>query len=198
MNIFQDINDTVKEKNLKNSIYEAAALHNIGLAEYHLARPRQALAFFNQALEIRQKQCSSCPAKNQHKFPENPIKIYSVTVQTLGTLGIVYFSMNNDQTAIEFYQKAIKIYQQNNQQEELAKLMNYIGLACYKQNHISQSLWYHLKAWELFEKIQYPQQKDNYLPHILSVYQRFNLADDGVKLYQRVQQLFHLMETEVS
>lgn len=196
--IFQDINDTVQEENLKNSIYEAAALYNIGLAEYHLGRPRQALAFLNQALEIRQKLCSSCSAKNQNKLPENPIKVYSETAKTLGQIGIVYFSMNNYKTAIEFYQKAIKIYQQNNLQEELAKLMNYIGLACYKQNHISQSLWYHLKAWELFEKIQDPQQKDNYLPHILSVYQRFNLADDGVKLYQRVQQLFHLMGTEVS
>ena len=197
--IFQELNDTIQEENLKNSIYEAAALHNLGLAEYHLDRPRQALAFLNQALNIREKLCSGS-AKNPQKngFQTTDVKARSEMAKTLGQIGIVYFSLKEYKTALEFYQKAVKIYQMNNQQEEQAKLMNYIGLACYKKADISKALWYHLKAFELFEQIPGCPSKENYIPHILSVYQRFNLSDSGVKLYQRVQELFQMMRTEVS
>ncbi|EAW33958.1 tetratricopeptide repeat protein [Lyngbya sp. PCC 8106] len=198
--IFQYLDDTIQEDNLKNSVHEAAALHNLGLAEYHLDRPRQALAFLNQALNIRQKLCSAKQnqAQDEQKYSAKSVKIYSEIAKNLGQIGIVYFSIKEYKTAIDFYKNAIKIYQQHHQLEEQAKLMNYIGIACYKKADISQALWYHLRALELFEKIQNSQYKENYLPHILSVYQRFNICDQGVKLYQRVQELFQVMETEVS
>ncbi len=195
--IFQDIQEIEGEENLNHSISEATALYNIGLAEYHLSRPYLALAFLNQALTIRQKICSS-DLEDFPKKSEKLLKFDSELAKTLGQIGIVYFSLKNYKNARYFYQKAVKIYQKNHQQQEQAKLMNYIGIACYKQNHISQSLWYHLKALELFETLKDPQHQENTLPHILSVYQRFKLSDEGVTLYQQVQKLFQKMGTEVS
>lgn len=197
--IFQDINETLGEDSLKGSIHEAAALHNLGIAEYHLDRDRQALAFLNQALSIRKKLCLACKkeSKGYGNCSEKSTKICSELAKTLGQIGIVYFSLKQYNTAIEYYQKAIKIYQKNNQREEQAKIMNYIGLACYKNSNVSYALWYHLKAFEIFEEIYEAQSNPNYLPHILSVYQRFNLSDQGVKLYRRVQELSRIMGTEV-
>ncbi|MDY7023973.1 MAG: tetratricopeptide repeat protein, partial [Cyanobacteriota bacterium] len=145
------------------------------------------------------KLCLACKkeSKGYGNCSEKSTKICSELAKTLGQIGIVYFSLKQYNTAIEYYQKAIKIYQKNNQREEQAKIMNYIGLACYKNSNVSYALWYHLKAFEIFEEIYEAQSNPNYLPHILSVYQRFNLSDQGVKLYRRVQELSRIMGTEV-
>ena len=188
--IFQDFKDRPSEDGFKNRIHEAAALHNLGFAEYHLDRPGPALAFLERALEIREKLRSG--------GEKTGAKIDSETAKTLGQMGIVYFALKDYETALICYERAAKIYGQNDQSEERGKMMNYMGAACYKNGEISQALWYHLKALELLESLPNSRPKDNCLPHILSVYQRFNLSDQGVKLYRRVQQLVQMMETEVS
>ncbi len=197
--IFQDLAETSSTQNEDTRNYEAFALHNLGVAEFKLGRSRQALAFLTQALTLRQKNCQSCFSISGTRtcVAKNP-KNCSATAETLTQLGTVHLTLGEYKKAVDAYQKAAKIYQINGQVEAQAKLINFIGLACYKSQQISHALWYHLTALELFNKVEYAENQENNLPHLLTIYQQFNLTDEGAKVFHRVQELRHLMGSEVS
>ncbi len=196
--IFQDLPETSPAQNEDTQKYEASILHNLGVAEFKLGRFRQALAFLTQALTLRQKNCQSCfsIAGTSTCIPKDSQKC-GETAATLTQLGTVHLTLGESKKALDAYQKAAKIYQINGKIEEQAKLINLIGLVCYKNNQISHALWYHLTAIELFNKVKKIENQEENLPHILTIYQQFNLTDEGVKVFHRVQELSHLMGSEV-
>ncbi|MGF1491879.1 MAG: tetratricopeptide repeat protein [Microcoleaceae cyanobacterium] len=167
---------------------QVSTLYHLGIAEYHLGRSHQALAHLLEALSIKKKLCQRCQIlqhRQNQAFEQNCLQSANIFKQ----LGSVYLSLKQAKKALGAYQRAGQIYQMQKQQQDYAELLNYVGVACYKQGNISQALWYHMEALQQTQQPESDDENSERLPHVLKVYQEFQALNDGVKLYRRAQQL---------
>src|SRR5690606_25533756 len=65
-----------------------------------------------------------------------------------GNIGIVFSEQSNYSKALQYHLKAVKIYEQNQDEQGMARLYNNIGIVYYAQNNDFKALQYFTKASE--------------------------------------------------
>ncbi len=68
-------------------------------------------------------------------------------------IGIVYMQLDNYDTALEYYQNALKIYKEIDNKKVIAGCLNNIGIIYWHLNNFNESLEYYLEALKIKEEI---------------------------------------------
>lgn len=120
---------------------EGNALLNLGNANIILGDYPKALQYFTDA---------------QHLFEnlviKNNIDKQKGLAKALGSIGIVFSEQSNYSKALQYYLKAVKIYEQIKDEEKSAKLYNNIGIVYKSQQADFKALEYFIKAQKIQEK----------------------------------------------
>jgi tetratricopeptide (TPR) repeat protein len=140
--LYQSLLEQATDERGKSILYNQLGLVRNGRGEY-----KEAIQFYEKALEIRQK---SLP-------PNHPD-----LAQSYNNIGLVYQNMKEYSKALSFHEKALKIRQQSlpPNHADLAQSYNDIGLAYQNMEEYSKGLSYHEKALEIRQKNLPPNHPD--------------------------------------
>ncbi|RKS01828.1 tetratricopeptide repeat protein [Flavobacterium sp. 102] len=122
---------------------EGNALLNLGNANIISGNYPKALQHFTDA---------------QHLFEtlvvKNDIERQNGLAKALGSIGIVFSEQSNYAKALQYYLKAVKIYEQIKDEEKCAKLYNNIGVVYQSQSADFKALEYFIKTQKIQEKLK--------------------------------------------
>ncbi|HEY0091428.1 MAG TPA: tetratricopeptide repeat protein, partial [Flavobacterium sp.] len=97
--------------------------------------------------------------KAQNQF-ENLVSEYpteksynNCLARSYASAGVVYSEQSNHYMALEAYQKALKIYQENKQHSNISKALNNIGIVYKAQQDNDKALVYFKKAYQIQQEI---------------------------------------------
>ena len=116
----------------------------------------------------------------------------------LESIGTAYVQLDQEQQALELYQKALEIRQVASESPTAeARTLDYIGAVHYKLGNQTRALWYHLQALGILKLINPTPYSERFsynatgyerlLHHLLAVYDR--LHTQGVKCYQQAVEI---------
>lgn len=120
---------------MKSELDQAMCFNNIGITFANQQQYEDALQSFQQSLSIRQKFLS-----------EN----HSDVGISLANIGGVYSSMNQLDFALEYYEKALKIFSQNHSLINKAIVYQNLGQIFYQRNQLNEALDYYQQAAIIF------------------------------------------------
>jgi tetratricopeptide (TPR) repeat protein len=155
-----------------------------------LGRPRQALAFFKQALFIRQKICN-----------------YNSEATTLENIGAAYVKLDQTLRALEFYQQALKIRKEVSESPNSeARCLDYIGAVYYKLGNYPLAVRYHLQALGILQAHNPNAGNATYetegskrlLSNLMPVYERLGMHEQGEKCYQQALEIVETFGEQAS
>ncbi|MEK8180304.1 tetratricopeptide repeat protein [Flavobacterium buctense] len=122
---------------------EGHALLNLGNANIISGNYPKSLQYFTDA---------------QHLFEnldvKNEVEKQKGLAKALGSIGIVFSEQSNYAKALQYYLKAVKIYEQIKEEEKCAKLYNNIGVVYQSQSADFKALEYFIKTQKIQEKLK--------------------------------------------
>ncbi|WP_333876582.1 tetratricopeptide repeat-containing sensor histidine kinase [Flavobacterium sp.] len=160
-------------------VAEGNALLNLGNANIITGDYPKALRYFTGAQHLFE----TLTVKNNTDKQKGLAK-------ALGSIGIIFSEQSNYSKALEYYLKAVKIYEQLKDDEKCAKLYNNIGIVYKSMSADFKALEYFIKAQKIQEKrkdvnvgITYTNIGNSYLsqknlPNALNYYNKAKIALD--------------------
>ncbi|KAF2512974.1 tetratricopeptide repeat protein [Flavobacterium arcticum] len=127
-------------------VQEADSWLNIGNANIMMSRYTDALMSFSNSQDILEKLLTENDTINN-------AEIKSALARAYGSIGIVCSEQNNYAGALEYYFKALKIYQDTKQEDIVSRLYNNIGIVYKTSKEYDKALDYFRKALEVQRKI---------------------------------------------
>ena len=124
----------------------ANAMMNKGNSNVILSNYPQALKDFKQA-QLRYESLLSSASDTDLKRIKNGL------ARAYASSGVVYSEQNNYSESLEYYFRALKIYQEINQKNSISKIYNNIAIVYKSQNHLSKALEYLKKALKIQQEI---------------------------------------------
>lgn len=124
----------------------ANAAMNQGNANIINSNYKQALLFFNDAQLAYQTLLASNSNKNLKPIKNGLARAYASS-------GVVYSEVNNYSIALEYYFKALDIYQEIHQKNSISKAYNNIGIVYKSQDNFPKAIGYFLKALKIQQEI---------------------------------------------
>ncbi|WEK35614.1 MAG: sensor histidine kinase [Candidatus Pseudobacter hemicellulosilyticus] len=135
-------NKVLKEARDKGyPLYEAEALHNIGIVFEAQGDYEQALEMGLQTLALRQQLNDSAAIAN-----------------TWNNIGIIYDQMGNYPRALDYYYKAYRYYQAKGDQEKLAMVSVNLGIVFKAQGEYTKVVDYYREAYTVYKALQFPAE----------------------------------------
>ena len=119
-------------------------LGNVGIINSNY---KDAILHFNSAIEFYTKAQSSCPKGSLKKIKNGLARAYA-------SIGVVNSEVNNYSIALEYYLKALKIYQEIHQKNSISKAYNNIGIIYKSQKNYSKAIDYLQKALQIQNELQ--------------------------------------------
>jgi serine phosphatase RsbU (regulator of sigma subunit)/tetratricopeptide (TPR) repeat protein len=134
------INTLFKEKKSLNNTHilqiQAHAFHNMGVIYQDYNKTAKALAYYLQALKIREQ-----------------IQDKDGIAETLNALGVVYKTQGNFEKALEYYKKSLALRQENKNDRAVALVFGNIANVYTKQGNDSMALSFNKQALKIYEKL---------------------------------------------
>lgn len=127
-------------------VAEADSWLNIGNANIMMSRYTDALMSFSSSQDILEKLLEGNETTDHEE-------LQSALARAYGSIGIVYSEQNNYAGALEYYFKALKIYQEAKQEDIVARLYNNMGIVYKTNKEYDKALDYFRKALEVQNKI---------------------------------------------
>ena len=103
-----------------------------------------ALAAFKKAESVYRSQLQSHP---DDKALQNGL------ARALGSMGVVYMQQSNYYSALDFYQKALALYEKAGDRKSISKALNNIGIVYKSQSEQEKALAYYKKALKVQQEI---------------------------------------------
>ncbi|NHM06255.1 tetratricopeptide repeat protein [Flavobacterium sp. CYK-4] len=128
----------------------AEAAMNQGNANIILSQYKIALTYFNQAETHYKKQLDRTTTDDQLQKTKNGL------ARAYASMGVVYSEVNNYSIALHYYFKALKIYQEINNQKSVSKAYNNIAVVYKSENQLEKALVYLKKALSIQQKLHEP------------------------------------------
>lgn len=192
---------------------KSTAFANLGNIYHNLGKPDEALAYYQQALEINRKlgyeQGTAHNLNNLGtlynelgkpdealRYQEEALEIgrkfkdEQIIANTLSNIGIIYTDSGKSEEAIKFFQEAIEINKKLKFQEGMANLFNNIGLLHSNLKETDQALDYYQKALKINKKIGYKEGVAANLGNIGLIYITLGLPEKAIKYYQEALEIF--------
>lgn len=167
---------------------EAESWLNIGNANIMLSRYTEALKSFGNSQAIYEKQLKATEVPSATKKDLN-----NGLARAYGSIGVVCSEQNNYAKALEYYFKALKIYEQTRQESIVSRVYNNIGIVYKAQEEYDKALTYFNKALEVQNKIG-----DNTsaitITNIGNIYLDKNQYDKALDSYDKALQIFTVHE----
>jgi tetratricopeptide (TPR) repeat protein len=150
-----------------NDIDKALSYHHIGWARWSKGEYKEALSYYEKALNIRRQSLPS----NHPDFSKSYIGI-----------GSVHYSMGEYSKALSYYKKAVEIQQQSlpPNHPDLARSYNNIGSVYSNMGEYSKALSSHEKALEIKQQLL----SSNH-PDLASSYNNIGLVYDSIGEYSK-------------
>ena len=136
--------------------------------EFRLLDREKAIHYGNEAIELAGR-----------------LKFNRGMAQAYNDLGIIYFDMENYDTAIDLYNKSVSIRKQMGDELGIAKLYNKIGIVYQKQGDFAKALDYQLRALPIFEKFKNDIGISYSLNNIGILNQNLGRYDEAISYQQR-------------
>jgi tetratricopeptide (TPR) repeat protein len=162
----QQINNALL-KQTTNDTENGDNYEQLGRGKYHQGDYKEALKFYEKALELRQK-----------TLPSNHPNLAS----SYFNIGLVYFNTGEYLKALSYHEKVLEIRQQSlhPSHPDLASSYNNIGLVYFNMANYSKALSYHEKALEIQQKGLPPNH-----PDLASSYNNIGLVYFNVSDYSK-------------
>ena len=119
---------------------------NLGNATILLGNYPQALQYFSMAQAVFEN-------AQENGTIENGKEIKNGLARAYGSTGVVFSEQSNYAKALQFYLKAVKIYEDSNNIEKCARVYNNIGVVYRSQGEDFKALNYFIKCLKIQEKI---------------------------------------------
>ena len=127
----------------------ANASMNKGNANIMLSQYKQALVDFNDAQLHYQNLLETASGSDIKKVKNGLARAYA-------SAGVVYSEVNNYSIALNYYLKALKIYQEIDQKNSISKAYNNIAIVYKSQGNLTKALDYLQKALRIQKQIEEP------------------------------------------
>jgi len=175
-----------RKNNLRKG--EADAYFNIGNASILSSEYAEAFKSFLNAQSIYEQLIKN-PAKQGLRVLHNSL------ARTYGSIGVVCSEQNNYAKALEYYFKALKIYEQTKQEDIVARLYKNIGIVYKSQKEYPKALEYFNKALDVQKKIL-----DNTaaitITNIGATYMAQNKNERAIASYNEAMRIFQFHENK--
>lgn len=132
-------------KKIKHRVEEGNAYLNLGNANIILGNYPVALENFSNAQNVFESEINSDSKKDD--------AIKNGLARAYGSIGIVFSEQSNYSKALQYYLKAVKIYEEIKDETKVARIYNNIGVVYKSQNEEFKALEYFIKAQKIQEKI---------------------------------------------
>ncbi len=167
-------------KKFNSKIEEAKALNNIGNAYYYQSNYEKTIEYYKKSLIVNEEICNSFNEDEAiSKSGKEGIAI------SLNNIGIVYEKWGNYEKAIEYYQKALKIFEELGNRKGMAALMNNIGIVYYNWTNYEKAIEYYQKSLQMEEELGNKQGTANSLNNIGLIYMNWGNYKKSIEYYQR-------------
>jgi len=160
----------------------AAAYMNHGNANIILSNYPQALSDFNQAQERFQLLIENPSTLDLKKLKNGLARAYA-------SAGVVYSEVNTYSIALNYYFKALKLYEEIKQKNSISKAFNNIGIVYKSQGNLSKALVYFQKALRIQQEIDEPTIAVT-LTNIGVIYFEQRNNNEAFRYYFQAQNLF--------
>jgi tetratricopeptide (TPR) repeat protein len=157
INLYNKIADTYKESNPDSTRSYAQKAHSLavkteykpGLAASYINKGNAAIIFgdYREALDCFKKAQTEFSELLDNDRDNNVIK--SGLARAFASCGVVYSEQGNYLMALENYHKALKLYEETNQQKNISKALNNIGIVYKSQQNYPKALVYLKKAYKI-------------------------------------------------
>jgi len=149
-----------KAKSIKDAIKEAWDVKEIGWCYYVKSDFNLAMQQYELALKVLSE-------KVDEKDKIQKQKVYAAI---FGNIGIVYKEQGNYVKALDYYFKALKIFEEIGDKQRQAANLGNIGLVYCKQGDYAKALDYYFKTLKIYEEVGNKQGQANNLGNIGGVY----------------------------
>ncbi|CAF4485596.1 unnamed protein product [Rotaria sp. Silwood2] len=173
----QEVYDILLDETTTNQ-EKALMYHRLGVIKNSQGRYTDAIALFQQSIEIKKKVLSSTDDDLASSYDN---------------IGLVYKNMGDYSNALLFHQDALKIRQKNlpSNHHDLATSYNNIGLVYNHMNDYSNALSFHQKALEIRQNTlpsNHPDLATSY-NNIGSVYENMGDYSNALLLHQKALEI---------
>lgn len=169
-----------------NSFGLATSYINIGNANIILGNYKNATTFFSKAKNEFEKLAAN-DEKNK--------KIKNGLARSLASLGVIYSQEGNYYVALEYYQKALKLYLEIADKNSISKAYNNIGVVYKSQLNPNKALEYFKKALKIQEEIG-EQTVPVTLTNIGVIYFEQNNFVDALNYYTKAKKGFEKIDNK--
>ncbi len=125
------------------TLAKGTALLNLGNSSIISGNYPQSLTHFQNAQLLFEKELQEQPAD---------LELKNGLARAYGSMGIVFSEQNNYAKALQNHLKAVKLYEETNQELKVAQVSNNIGVVYQSQNQDFKALEYFLKGFKIQEK----------------------------------------------
>jgi tetratricopeptide (TPR) repeat protein len=160
----------------------ANASMNKGNANIILSQYKLALVDFDAAEKQYQNLLKTTSSKNIKNVKKGLARAYA-------SMGVVYSEVNNYSIALNYYLKALKIYQELDQKNTISKVYNNIAIVYKSEGNLAKALYYLQKALAIQKQIEEPTFGVT-LMNIGVVYFEQGKANQAFVYYSQAQQAF--------
>lgn len=120
----------------------------------------------------------------------------SLTAKANQLLGKASWLKNQHSSAIEYFTKSVKIYQETNDSSELARSLNFIGVCYQQRGQYSKALDYLHKSLLLREKLKDKTQYAGTLNNLGIVYRLTGQLDLALSCYNKAHEIFKQVDNK--
>ncbi|MBS7787439.1 tetratricopeptide repeat protein [Flavobacterium sp. CYK-55] len=157
----------------------AHAYINLGNHALILGKYEQALEFFKRV----DRKLNTSLENESNPFVKN------TKARALASIAVVYTQQSNYYKALEFYQKALKIYQETADKISISKCLNNIGIVYKSQSNLTKALEYLKQAVAIQEQIKEPNTAMT-LTNIGVIYFERHQYEPAKQYYEQAEKLF--------
>jgi len=166
----------------KLSYPQATAWVNIGNANIMLSRYTEALKSFTNAQALYENMLKTASKKDVKDIKDGLGRAY-------GSIGVVCSEQNNFAKALEYYFKALKIYQDIDQEEIVGIASNNIGIVYESQKEYEKALEYFNKAEWIQKKTGDYESLGITITNIGKIYLQRNEFDKALKAFTEAEKI---------
>ncbi|WP_432673052.1 tetratricopeptide repeat-containing sensor histidine kinase [Flavobacterium sp. SM2513] len=134
----------VASRKIDFALAEGTALLNLGNAGIISGNYAEALAYFQNAQIVFEKELQ--------EQPDNQLELKNGLARAYGSMGIVFSEQNSYAKALQNHLKALQLYEETSQELKVAQVSNNIGVVYQSQNQDFKALEYFLKCFKIQEK----------------------------------------------
>lgn len=187
---YQDFNPNLLEEYSKRALVlarkidftleEGTALLNLGNAGIISGNYTKALENFQNAQIVFEKQLQ--------EQTDNQLALKNGLARACGSMGIVFSEQNSYAKALQNHLKAVKLYEETNQELKVAQVCNNIGVVYQSQNQDFKALDYFLKSFKIQEKNK--RSSGITATNIGKIYLKQNNYSEALQYFQLAQMRF--------